>query len=82
MPLEDLDLESWNQNRKMVLTRLDQIAAQVERIDSKIGTDLVNMRIEVAMLKTKFGIYAALIGGGSAAVIAPIMAFIVSRLLK
>lgn len=56
------EIEGWNQNRKLVLDRLDRVTRAVESLDAKVGSDLTEMKVELATMRTKVGLYAAVVG--------------------
>lgn len=60
-PLNDSEIEGWAQNRKLVLTELGRVTRAVESLDVKVGSELTNMKVEIATIKTKVALYAAII---------------------
>lgn len=61
--LDDVDVEGWNQNRKLVLAELSRVARAVESLDLKVGGEMTNMKVELATMKVKVAIIA--IGAGA-----------------
>ena len=72
-------IERWELNEKFVLNSLDRLSRAVESIDAKVGGDLTSMKIEIATLKTKWTIYAAIIGTVAGAAISAFISFILKR---
>lgn len=72
-------IERWELNEKFVLNSLDRLSRAVESIDAKVGGDLTSMKIEIATLKTKWAIYAAIIGTVMGAVISAVVSFLIKR---
>lgn len=72
-------IERWELNEKFVLNSLDRLSRAVESIDAKVGGDLTSMKIEIATLKTKWAIYAAIIGTVAGAVISAVVSFLIKR---
>lgn len=60
-PLNDSEIEGWAQNRKLVLNELGRVTRAVESLDVKVGSELTNMKVEIATIKTKVALYAAAI---------------------
>lgn len=60
-PLNESQVEGWAENRKLVLNEISRVARAVENIDVKVGSELTNMKVEIATIKTKVALYAAII---------------------
>lgn len=71
--LDDVEIEGWGQNRKLVLAELSRVARAVESLDIKVGGEMTNMKVELATLKTKAAIIAAVAGALLSAVISYLM---------
>ena len=78
MTIEQLDIEDWRANRKLVLGELNRIALSLENLDAKVGSDLTTMKVEVAMIKTKVAVYAAI----AAIITSAVVSFLFSTLIK
>ena len=77
--LSEAKIEGWELNQKFVLNSLDRLSRAVESIDANVRGDLTTMKIEIATLKTKWAIYAAIIGTVAGAVISALISFLIKR---
>ncbi len=74
-------LDGWAEYRKLILSELERLNNTIDRLDEKIDQlrqfDIADMKMEIAMLKTKAGLLGAIGGsiGGS------IVGVIVSKFL-
>lgn len=84
MPLNELDIsdEDWRRDRRLVLSELTRIGNKLDTIDGRINSDVTDMKVEVATLKTKVALYAALVGGGTGIIISIITAVIINVITK
>jgi len=71
----DVDVEGWRENRKLVLGELVRVTRAIENLDVKISGEMTNIKVEVATIKTKVGVYAALI----AIVVAAVISYLFKR---
>lgn len=67
--LDDVEVEGWGQNRKLVLAELSRVARAVESLDVKVGGELTNMKVELATLKTKVAIIVIVASAAMSALI-------------
>lgn len=79
MGLEDSKVESWEIYQKLVMAELGRLSRAIESVDSNVRGDLTNMKIEIATLKTKWAIYAAIIGTIAGAVISAVVSILIRR---
>ena len=63
---------NWSEYQKLVLAELERHGSLISEIDEKIG----NLRVEIAMLKVKSGIW------GAAAGLVSVMVFLLYQLLS
>lgn len=84
MPLNELEIsdEDWRRDRRLVLSELTRIGNKLDTIDGRINSDVTDMKVEVATLKTKVALYAALVGGGTGIIISIITAVIINVITK
>lgn len=66
-------------DRRLVMSELSRISNKLDTIDGKIGSDLSGLKIEVATLKTKVGLYAAVISAVAAAIMSAIVSYLMKR---
>lgn len=77
--LDDAKIEGWELYQKFVLNEMSRLARAVESIDSSVRGDVTNMKIEIATLKTKWGVYATIIGAVAGALISAIVSYFFKR---
>lgn len=78
LPTES-QIEGWSENRKLVLNELNRVARAVESIDVKVGSELTNMKVEIATIKTKVALYAALIASVASIGLSVLISLIMKR---
>lgn len=78
LPTES-QIEGWSENRKLVLNELNRVARAVESIDVKVGSELTNMKVEIATIKTKVALYAAIIASIASILLSAIIGFLMKR---
>jgi hypothetical protein len=70
--MTDIGLEGWGEYKRLILQELERLAKRIEDLDSKIdrfrGDDIASLKVEVAMLKVKAGMWGALAGAVPAAI--------------
>lgn len=71
--------EGWDREQKFVLAELQRLARAVESVDSSVRGDVTNMKIEIATLKTKWGVYATIIGAVAGAFISALVSYFFKR---
>lgn len=79
MSLEDLEIEGWRENRKLVMSELVRVTRAIEGLDSKVGGELTSMKVEIATLKTKVAVYAAMAAVATSLVITAALNYILHR---
>lgn len=79
MGLEDIDIEGWRENRKLVLGELTRVTRAIENLDLKVGGDLTSMKVEVATLKTKVALYAVVAGAIASAILSAVINYIMKK---
>lgn len=67
--LDDVEVEGWNQNRKLVQAELGRLARAVESLDLKVGGEMTSMKVELATLKTKMAIIVVVSSAAMSALI-------------
>lgn len=75
----DSQIEGWAENRKLVLNELGRVARAVESIDVKVGSELTNMKVEIATIKTKVALYAAIIASVASIGLSALISFLSRR---
>lgn len=80
--LDDVQVEGWAENRKLVLTELNRVARAIEGLDVKVGGEMTNMKVEIATMKTKVGLYAAVIAAVASVVLSAVISALISFLSK
>ncbi len=71
--------EGWDREQKFVLAELQRLARAVESVDSTMRGDLTSMKIEIATLRTKWGVYATIIGAVAGALISAVVSYFFKR---
>lgn len=79
---DDAQIEGWDVNRKLVLNELGRVARALESLDMKVGGEMTDMKVEMATLKTRVGLYAALIAAIASVVFSALMSILLSYLTK
>jgi hypothetical protein len=82
MGLEEVDVEDWNSNRKLVLGSLDRIEGAVNTLTGTVNNDLTSMKIEIATQRVKTTVIAAVVSGVGSAALAGLISFLVAKLNK
>lgn len=78
-PLNESEIEGWAQNRKLVLNELGRVTRAVESLDVKVGSELTNMKVEIATIKTKVALYAAVIASVASIILSAVISFLMKR---
>lgn len=78
-PLSDSEVEGWAQNRKLVLNELGRVTRAVESLDVKVGSELTNMKVEIATIKTKVALYAAVVASVASIILSAVISFLMKR---
>lgn len=78
-PLNESEIEGWAQNRKLVLNELGRVTRAVESLDVKVGSELTNMKVEIATIKTKIALYAAVIASVASIILSAVISFLMKR---
>lgn len=59
-------MEGWGEYRKLILAELERLNRVISALDSKLeafrNDDISSLKVEVAMLKVKAGLWGALAG--------------------
>lgn len=76
---DDAEIEGWGANRKLVLNELNRVARAVESLDNKVGGEMTDMKVELATMKTKVALYAAIISAIASMVLSAIVSYISRR---
>ena len=72
----EMSEEDWRRDRRLVMSELTRIGNKLDTLTSTVNGDVTNMKVEVATLKTKVGLYAALISAVAAAIISAAVSYI------
>lgn len=74
MPAETPDGDGWSGYRRLILRNFEQLGEQIVSIETKIDRlrdrDISDMKIDIAMLKVKAGMWGAVGGAAGGAIIA------------
>lgn len=77
--LDNAEIEGWDVNRKLVLNELNRVARAIESLDMKVGGEMTNMKVELATIKTKVALYAAVIAAVASALLSIVISYFTRR---
>lgn len=77
--LGDLDVESWKENRKVVLDGLQRVERAVDTLNLKVGSEMTDMKVELATIKTKVALYAAVISLVASLILSAVISYLMKR---
>jgi hypothetical protein len=64
--VSDLQLEGWGEYRKLILAEIERLSAAVNDVNRKLDAfradDISGLKVDLAMLKVKAGVWGALGG--------------------
>ncbi len=59
-----MELEGWTEYRRLVLGQLEKLEGSISRLDGKLesfrNSEIAELKVEVAMLKVKAGLWGAI----------------------
>jgi hypothetical protein len=77
--LDDVKIKGWESYQIFVLNEMGRLSRAVEDVNRTVTGDLAAMKIEIATLKTKWAIYAAIIGTIAGAIISAAVSYLIKR---
>lgn len=64
--MSELGLEGWGEYKKLILKELERLEAAVNELNRKIDAfradDMATLKVEIALLKLKAGVWGAVAG--------------------
>jgi len=79
--MSDAGLEGWGEYRRLILQELERLARQVQELNIKIdnfrASDIADIKVEIAMLKVKAGVWGAI--GAAIPVLAAALWWLLSK---
>lgn len=75
----EIEIEGWRESRQLVMSELRRVGRIVESLDSKVGSDLTSMKVEIATIKTKVALYAVVAGAIASAILSAVISYLMGK---